>query len=81
MLSAVRFPREGVRLSDFRLAWYLEMYSLLTASHIKVGDFSTPLRCARNDRRGATDWKGRFEERGLGFERALERNQKIPHEM
>ena len=48
-LSAVRFPREGVRLSDFRLAWYLEMYSLLTASHIKVGDFSTPLRCARND--------------------------------
>ena len=40
---------EGVRLSDFRLAWYLEMYSLHTASHIKVGDFSTPLRCARND--------------------------------
>ena len=49
LLSAIRFPREGVRLSDFRLAWYLEMYSLLTASHIKVGDFSTPLRCARND--------------------------------
>jgi hypothetical protein len=48
-LSAVCFPREGVRLSDFRLAWYLEMYSLLTASHIKVGDFSTPLRSARND--------------------------------
>ena len=50
-LSAVRFPRERemVRLSDVRLAWYLETYSLLTASHIKVGDFSTPLRCARND--------------------------------
>ncbi len=50
-LSAVRFPRER-RQSDVRLAWYLEMYSLLTASHIKVGDFSTPLRCARNDRGG-----------------------------
>ncbi len=50
-LSAVRCPRERemVRLSDVRLAWYLETYSLLTASHIKVGDFSTPLRCARND--------------------------------
>ena len=50
---AIRFPwgRERVRLSDVRLAWYLETYSLLTASHIKVGDFSTPLRCARNDRR------------------------------
>ena len=48
-LSAVRFPREEVRLSDFRLAWYLEMYSLLTASHMAKGDFSTPLRCARND--------------------------------
>ena len=53
-LSAVGFPRgrEMVRLSDFRLAWYLETYSLLTASHIKVGDFSTPLRCARNDMKG-----------------------------
>ena len=48
---AIRFPwgREMVRLSDFRLAWCLETYSLLTASHIKVGDFSTPLRSARND--------------------------------
>ena len=66
-LSAVRCPRERemVRLSDVRLAWYLETYSPLTASHIKVGDFSTSLRCGRNDRRGAADWKGRFEERGL----------------
>ena len=70
-----------VRLSDFRLAWYLEMYSLLTAGHVARGDFSTSLRCGRNDRRGAADWKRRFEERGLGFERALERNHKLPHEM
>ena len=53
-LSAVRFPREGVRLSDIRLsdvrlALCLETYSPFMAGHMVQGDFSTPLRCARND--------------------------------
>lgn len=67
-LSAVCFPRERVRLSDFRLAWCLRTYSLLTAGHMARGDFSTALRSARNDRRGASDWKKGFEEKGLRFD-------------
>ena len=86
--SALCFPRERVRLSDFRLTWWLETYSPFPAGHVARGDFSTSLRRGRNDRRGASiscrlsafrgggrlqtsDWKRRFEERGLRFESSV----------
>ena len=38
-----------VRRSDFRLTLWRETYCLLTTGSIVRGDFSTLLRCARND--------------------------------
>lgn len=39
--------------SDVRLALCLETYFPFAAGHVARGDFGAPLRCGRNDRRGA----------------------------
>ena len=39
-----------VRRPDFRLTVWLVTFHLLTAGSMVLGDFSTPLRFARNDR-------------------------------
>lgn len=48
LLSAVGYPLsaggETIRLSDFRLAWYLEMYSPLAAGYRGQGDFGALFR-------------------------------------
>ena len=41
-----------VRRADFRLTVWLVVYALLAVSSIVLGDFSTLLRSARNDRGG-----------------------------
>lgn len=48
------FESSDCRLSDFRLAWCLETYSLLTASHMVQGDFSTPLEMTLGGQGGQT---------------------------
>ena len=45
----LRFERADYQTSDVRLALCLETYSPFMAGHMVQGDFSTPLRCARND--------------------------------
>lgn len=45
----MRSESPDCRLADIRLAWCLETYFPFTASHMEVGDFSTPLRSTRND--------------------------------
>ena len=40
---------ETVRRQTIRLAERLVMFQPLTVDHMVAGDFSTPLRCARND--------------------------------
>ena len=54
----LRFERADYRTSDLRLAWCLGTYSPFTVGHMVQGDFSTPLRCGRNDRRGAQTGRG-----------------------
>lgn len=51
------------RCSDFRMAVCSTAYTSFVACCMVKGDFSTPLRCTRNDRDGE-----RFEERELRFE-------------
>lgn len=54
---------------------------------VQTADYQTVELCySLSAFRGASDtqgsdWKGRFEERGLRFEEDLERNKKFPHEM
>ena len=76
----MRLESSDCRLSDFRLAWCLETYSLLTASHMVQGDFSTPLEMTSGGQGGQTvercyplsAFRGALDTQGSDWERRFE---------
>lgn len=79
----MRLESSDCRLSDFRLAWCLETYSLLTASHMVQGDFSTPLEMTSGGGKAVRRWnaaircqlsafRGALDTQGSDWERRFE---------